>query len=168
MREGATSVMTHTRNFHSRNMCFEYRIAAKYSNRSMFQHWLKEGRSITSWKCLMPRRAQAEGASNATLGGRVWYHLAKLHVCEVRKAFEYLEVIRYFKWMLFGVHWLMYRQATSSEFVFTPNFTFNCTCLGHFHPNFVIENKLQIHVCQGGPTVTSAEIKSLLQLWSCF
>ena len=43
----------------------------------------------------MSQRAHNEGAWNATFGWRIWYHLANLHVCEVCKAFEYLEVIRY-------------------------------------------------------------------------
>ena len=43
----------------------------------------------------MPQRAHNQGAWNATFGWRVWYHLAKLHVCEVCKAFECFEVIRY-------------------------------------------------------------------------
>ena len=77
-------------------LCFSrYRIAAKYSNKRVFQHWCKEGCRTTSWKDLMPQRAHDEGASNATFRWRVWCHLAKLHVCEVCKAFEYLEVIRY-------------------------------------------------------------------------
>ena len=42
----------------------------------------------------MQQRAHDQGTSNATFGWRIWYNLAKLHVCEVRKAFEYLEVIR--------------------------------------------------------------------------
>ena len=42
---------------------------------------------------MMSKRAHNQGASNATFGWRVWHHLAKLHVCEVHKAFEYLEVI---------------------------------------------------------------------------
>ena len=81
-----------------------YRIAAKYSNESVFQHCFKEVCRITSWKDMMPQRAHDQGASNATFGWRLWYHLAKLHVCEVCKAFEYLEVIRYAayraSWML--------------------------------------------------------------------
>ena len=43
--------------------------------------------------------AHNQGASNATFGWRIWYHLAKLHVCEIRKAFEYLEVIRYIEYI---------------------------------------------------------------------
>ena len=72
----------------------EYRIAAKYSNNSVFQHSFKEGCRITSWKDLMRQRAHDQGAAHATVRWRIWYHLAKLHVCEIRKAFEYLQVIR--------------------------------------------------------------------------
>ena len=72
-----------------------YRIAAKYSNKSVFQHWFKERCRMISWKYLMPQHAHDQGASNATFGWRIWCHLAKLHVCEVLEAFEYLEVIRY-------------------------------------------------------------------------
>ena len=43
----------------------------------------------------MPQRAHNQGESNATFGWRICYHLAKLHVYEVCKAFEYLGVIRY-------------------------------------------------------------------------
>ena len=43
----------------------------------------------------MPSSAQNQGASNATFGWRILYHSAKLHVCEVCTAFEYLQVIRY-------------------------------------------------------------------------
>ena len=42
----------------------------------------------------MLQRACNQGASNATFGWRIWHQLAKLRVFEVRKAFEYLEVIR--------------------------------------------------------------------------
>ena len=72
-----------------------YRIAAKYSNKSVFQHLIKEECIIILWKYLIPQRAHHQGASNATFAWRIWYHLAKLHVCKVHKAFEYLEVIRY-------------------------------------------------------------------------
>ena len=72
-----------------------YRIAAKYSNKRVFHHWFHEGCRITLWKGLMPQRAHDQGAFNATLRWRIWCHLAKLHVCESRKAFECLEVIRY-------------------------------------------------------------------------
>ena len=74
---------------------YTYRIAAKYSNENVFQHWFEEWCRIPSWKDLMSQRAHDEGASNATFGWWIWYHLAKLHVYEIRRAFEYLEVIRY-------------------------------------------------------------------------
>ena len=70
-----------------------YRIAAMYSNKDVFQHWFKKRCRITSWKDLMPQCAHHQGASNATFGSRIWHHLAKLNGCEVRKAFEYFEVI---------------------------------------------------------------------------
>ena len=56
----------------------------------------------------MPQCAHNQDASNATFGWRIWCHLAKLHVCEVRKAFEYLEVIRYNKthWHLDSTLWV--------------------------------------------------------------
>ena len=72
-----------------------YCIAAKYSNKSVFQHWFKEGCRKRLWKDVMPQRAHDQGGSIATFGWRIWYHLAKLHVYEVRKVFEYLEVMRY-------------------------------------------------------------------------
>ena len=43
----------------------------------------------------MSQRAHNQGASNVTFRWRIWCHLAKIHVCAVCKAFEYLEVIRY-------------------------------------------------------------------------
>ena len=94
-------------------LCFSrYRIAAKYSNKRVFQHWCKEGCRTTSWKDLMPQRAHDEGASNATFRWRVWCHLAKLHVCEVCKAFEYLEVIRYSRIKVSQKCWIRFWKET--------------------------------------------------------
>ena len=44
-----------------------YAIAAKYSNKSVFQHWFKAGCRIPSQKDLMPQREHVEDDSNATL-----------------------------------------------------------------------------------------------------
>ena len=72
-----------------------YCIAAKYSNKRVSQHWFQEGCRIALRKDLMPQRAHNQGDSNAIFGWRIWYNSAKLHICEVRKAFDYQEVLRY-------------------------------------------------------------------------
>ena len=58
------------------------------------QRWFINSYSIPLWANFMPQRAQEQGASNATFGWSIWHDVAKLHVREDCKAFEYLEVIQ--------------------------------------------------------------------------
>ena len=70
---------------------YVYRIAAKYSNKSVFQHWFQERCRTTLWKKVDATACTRSRCFECNLRMENMMSLAKLHVCEVRKAFEYLE-----------------------------------------------------------------------------
>ena len=70
------------------------------STKSVLQHWFKEGCIIQSWTEVVLQCAQEQCVSNTSFECGIANHLAKLRVCKVWKAFEYLEVIRYVKRIL--------------------------------------------------------------------